>query len=574
MSNTWGTLLTSPALWACAGDQSYTRGVTYYEEGRVHGLMRLDNALVADVVGTQTYHVELRIAGDALVGACDCPMGDAGHFCKHCVAVGLAYLEGGTLGRAPVEPSVPAPDIRGYLSSLDKDTLVALLLNLVARDADLREQLAVRAAHQGDAPVDLSLYRAAFARAAATGGYVHYREAYAYVSGLSRVHGLYQELLEGGAAHEVVTLTEEAYAALETAYEEVDDSDGMLSMVVGDFLELHHAACLVARPEPVALARKLFAWEVSSGFGFFDGAQHSYADVLGEAGRAEYRRLAQEAWEAPRRGDLDTVDWRRRMIARMLEGFARDDGDVDAVVAIKADNLSSSSAYLEIAQVLAEAGREEDAIGWAERGVAAFSDDRDDRLVRFLANLYQQHENHEAAMAIIWRLFVARPYLPVYQLLEEHATRANAWPHWRAQAWELLQTSMASGPANVGERPWEPPAGSEAVRILQWEGDPDAAWDMACAHGCTEDLWVELANQRAVAHPEESLTIYRRQVERVLTVTNQQAYERAIGVLRAIIPLMNRLERGNELGAYLASLRETYRRKRNFIKLLDALRWQ
>ena len=52
------------------------------------------------------------------------------------------------------------------------------------------------------------------------------------------------------------------------------------------------------------------------------------------------------------------------------------DGDVDRLVAIKARTLDHGWDYLEIAQLLHDAGRLEDAIGWAERGVAAHADAR------------------------------------------------------------------------------------------------------------------------------------------------------------------------------------------------------
>jgi hypothetical protein len=58
------------------------------------------------------------------------------------------------------------------------------------------------------------------------------------------------------------------------------------------------------RPDPLRLARDLFAREMEDDYGAFDGALALYADVLGEAGQTEYRRLAAEAWEklTPARG--------------------------------------------------------------------------------------------------------------------------------------------------------------------------------------------------------------------------------------------------------------------------------
>ncbi len=54
-------------------------------------------------------------------------------------------------------------------------------------------------------------------------------------------------------------------------------------------------------------------------------------------------------------------------------------------------------------------------------------------------------------------------------------------------------------------------------------------------------------------------------------MTNNAAYEEAVEILRKVRKLMIRLERGTQFYDYLAVLRVEYKRKRNFIKLLDAI---
>ena len=51
-----------------------------------------------------------------------------------------------------------------------------------------------------------------------------------------------------------------------------------------------------AKPDPEVLAARFFAWEVGGNYAMFYGVVKSYADVLGEKGLAEYRRLAEEEW--------------------------------------------------------------------------------------------------------------------------------------------------------------------------------------------------------------------------------------------------------------------------------------
>ncbi|HEV3052584.1 MAG TPA: hypothetical protein VGX50_19890 [Longimicrobium sp.] len=85
-------ILTADILLRLAGDVAYLRGVAYANEGRVEELAVQDGVLVAHVRGTETYTVRLDTEKPGLSFDCTCPVGDEVRFCKHCVAVGLAWL--------------------------------------------------------------------------------------------------------------------------------------------------------------------------------------------------------------------------------------------------------------------------------------------------------------------------------------------------------------------------------------------------------------------------------------------------------------------------------------------------
>ena len=142
----------------------------------------------------------------------------------------------------------------------------------------------------------------------------------------------------------------------------VDPAGGLRGSCTCPLGESGLAVCEQARPDPVALAERLFELETSTD-DLFAGALGTYAEVLGAAGCARYAELAHAAWAT------GTSSW---TLARIMERLA--DGDVDRVVEIKARTVEHSWDYLEIARLLRDAGRREDAIGWAERGVAAHPD--------------------------------------------------------------------------------------------------------------------------------------------------------------------------------------------------------
>lgn len=85
-------LITRATLKKFAGSRSFQRGEEYFADGAVERLRATDRKITANVDGTDTYWVELRNDDDELDYDCTCPYATGGNFCKHCVAVGLAWL--------------------------------------------------------------------------------------------------------------------------------------------------------------------------------------------------------------------------------------------------------------------------------------------------------------------------------------------------------------------------------------------------------------------------------------------------------------------------------------------------
>ncbi|KOV81108.1 hypothetical protein ADL03_30410 [Nocardia sp. NRRL S-836] len=132
------TTLTTELLLHRAGTKSYWRGLTYRDA--VRALRVHSRHVTALVRGSEDalYSVELSWAETHLAGACTCPHGSEGFFCKHCVAVGLVLLERGE--------TVPPPDaedveLRDRLRSLPAEVLRELLYEQAAGDLGLRSRI-------------------------------------------------------------------------------------------------------------------------------------------------------------------------------------------------------------------------------------------------------------------------------------------------------------------------------------------------------------------------------------------------------------------------------------------------
>jgi uncharacterized Zn finger protein len=458
----------------------------------------------------------------------------------------------------------------------DKKALVELLIEQATNDDRLRQRLFLKAAKTNSKALNLATYQEAIKDAVEIDGFVDYRSAYDYAHGIEEVIDSVEELLKEGHATEVMSLAEYALEAVEEAMGSVDDSDGDMSSILEDLQRLHHDACKKARPDPEALARRLFEWELRTDYDTFYGAAETYASILGKKGLAVYQTLAEQEWAkvpALRPGQDDSEKYGKRFrVTHIMETLARQTGDVETVVAVMKRDLSLAYHYLQIAETYKSAHKYDLALDWAERGVKAFPKQTDSRLREFLAEEYHRRKRYDEAMSLIWAEYSESPTLEEYQNLRRHADKIGLWQNWREKALAYVRNCIAEAKNKAKKDRWgwfQKTDHSDLVRIFLWEKDVEAAWCEAQEGGCSNDLWLELAAKRDKEHPEDALPIYQHQIESTLDRKNNEAYTEAIGFLRKVRQLMIRLGRGVEFTGYVNQIRMAHKPKRNFIKLLD-----
>jgi tetratricopeptide (TPR) repeat protein len=391
-----------------------------------------------------------------------------------------------------------------------------------------------------------------------------------------------RELLEDGHAEVVVALAEQAIDCAEDALGFLDDSDGYMSGIAEDLQGLHLDACLSARPDPVTLATTLFERELHSGdLDVFHGAAASYTEVLGKPGLTEYRRRAQIIWDAlpslgP--GDKGSFDSRRFQITSMMRTLAEVAGDVDAAVDVLARDQSSPYQFVLIAERLRDAGRYDDALAWAEKGLELFACE-DSRLVETATQEYHRAGRGADAVALAWRAYDERTNPAGYQRLREQARLAGVWEDSRERALSKLRAQVDTDVAAASRKktgqpqPWAVCDASALASVFLFEGDVDQAWSEAQAAGCSRVLWLELARLRAQDHPSEAIPIWQSDVERAIDAKNNHAYAEAVATIARIRTLMVEAGQDEAFPSYTEQLRARHKAKRNLMKLFDQHHW-
>lgn len=148
--------LTPETLRQAAGEGAFARGAEYHALGQVLSLAEYDGAIAAVVQGARAYRVLLRGGARGIAGRCNCPIGDRGAFCKHCVAAGLGFLE--KQSRPESRQEVVLADAAIHLRLRSRDELVELLLAEALESPRLRERLLLDAANRTGKPIETRAY--------------------------------------------------------------------------------------------------------------------------------------------------------------------------------------------------------------------------------------------------------------------------------------------------------------------------------------------------------------------------------------------------------------------------------
>ncbi|MDA2811712.1 SWIM zinc finger family protein [Nocardiopsis sp. RSe5-2] len=137
----------SPEDLRSAADPAwFSRGLRYFESGRVQRLRPGPGQVTAVVSGTRPYRVTLRPTATGLPQEdCTCPLGrDGAPWCKHAIATALAWIDAG-------QPELPdSPDggtagtesaLKEFLADQEHDWLVDQLLDFADDDPTVLARL-------------------------------------------------------------------------------------------------------------------------------------------------------------------------------------------------------------------------------------------------------------------------------------------------------------------------------------------------------------------------------------------------------------------------------------------------
>lgn len=561
--------MTLEELRSCVESRIWKRGADYAEYGHVIALSREGSRVIALVEGSEPhpYDVWLDFAMPAQnedAWSCNCPMGVDSLLCKHVVAAAIvAETEGEVLPEDEddafhVPADRPPKDaLEAFLAQQPADVLAERLNALAAEfdEVDRALRFWMRTA-QADNNSDL---RNAISGMIGRPRFLDWQASNDYARRLDAIVDMLQGMLSG-QPERVADAAAYALKRLFKIYERADDSGGGVGDALRDVGRLHAEATRRSSIDSPKLARELLKLQQADHWGILP--LDAYREALGEQGLRIYGDALEKRWaalpppEPPRRSHsfYSGEDSQRLHLRLLLEDWCRVTGDIDRLIAIKAEDLTRPYAYLNLVKCCIEHGRDKPALDWAERGHKAFPDDP--RLCEALAERYRQEGFGEDALSMRWRSFELQPHEAAFGELREAA--GDDWPQWRERALDFVQHKERTGANGVRDV-------SSRIALLLAEDAVGEALEVLQGNGCRNNILERLAHAAADSHPQQAAQLYRSLVEQMLPQRTGK-----YGDIVEMLQRFSALAPPESASAYLGELRTRFRAKRNFIRDLDA----
>ncbi len=564
------TKITKSILQSLSLPVSFARGHELFLSDAVFDTARQGNLLTGKCEGSSApfYQISVQLDEGGIQEAfCTCPY-DRGGYCKHIIALVLAYIH-------HPDAFSEQKNIEELLGEMDKDALMRLIVQMVAKNPDLYAwlQTAIPAASARSKPVQsrskrkTEVSKSVYKRQIQ--GILHslrgYRMSEAYwmmggmVNQLGEVRDSASEFLEAGDAQGALVILTTLLMEVSGSFDQFDDSDGELSgffsglalplieTILSANLNKTERRRLYQELEPVI--QELSAYGIDDLDGILAALNRGWSgEMLDELEDYSFdETILIEAklniLERQNRTEeylelcLETGEY-QCYILKQIEL-----GEFEKAIEIAWKTLTQADAALVVAKALRNAGHLPDALRLAEKGLGLSGSKHD--LGVWLGPIEEAQGQIEPAIQAYQAAFMSQPSLEVYTSLKNLS--GEKWENLKGF---LVQTMQALPYTDVlvdvylFEEAWD-----EAIVITDQAGE----WNYSLIEKVTDAV--------LPFRPDWVIQASRKQAEGLIAKTQSKYYAIATGWLAKMKKAYLASDRKTEWLAYLEDLKSTYSRR-------------
>jgi len=540
--------LTKDEIAELCGESVLFKAEDYSDSKRVSNIRVEDNFLYFSVQGSRPspYKVEVEYdpKSDEFIPRCSCPSDMA--FCKHVIATLLA-VQGGSAVKSK-RSTVSDEEAEAYLSTLSRDDLINLIRGYFERFQDIRRELSLRAARSRGEKVDIAEYTSEIDDAVS--GYVDYDQMVDFIGKLDDIYTS-MERLTSIFPEESAEILEHFIKRCIRHYENCDDSDGMYGDFIEKLMELHSTALSRFDCDQKRLAEWIIhQWEHND-YGLGDYILETYASAL----RVEALNILRDRFSSKLTDVEQRISSKSKWETRYEYSSTKEFllkvydllGDDERFFKLAESGLKDSSDYLLLVEKLVKVGRIDEAIARCEEGIGKRLDEG---LLKMLAGLYGDKNNHEKELSVLEKLLRIAPSEEILERIEYLAEKTGKKSEYKKRAVKILN----------GEKQFE-----LLAKVYMKDKDYEDLIDIALNKGCHRELREKIAGFIAQKFPEEATRIYQDVIPDLISEMENYAYRKAATLLVELRKIHHSQGREQEWTSYIEALKTKHKSKRNLM---------
>lgn len=567
-------MITDKQLIALAGKGAFGRGKDYFTSGAVIEWNKKGTTITALVAGSETYAVTLRHTSRNFDGSCDCPASDGFDFCKHCVAVALAYRQESS-EQSKLESGKPIERIQAYLNKLDKSQLQGELIALMEHDRVLREQWSLRADLALNKIDAKAIKKRITAALPYNRNYYRYAQVRSYFAQAEPAIDLLEKQAPNLEANKALELVDYGLQRLNKALETIDDSGGFRLDIEETLQALHIVTLARTGWDNEQLVSYLESVEDSDCSDFYPAIPDAYYDLLGEEGLRLYVQHKQAIWDAlpplPPQADWDKKSPYLRLSHLLIaHAQATDDTAAEIVLLEKmatevrdcvglCERLIALDLWPQVDMWLSKAKQ------WQKKSSPRSTMyDRNVDIERVELKLFLHKGDLAAALQKQWEIYQVQSGINNYKQLLDLAEQCGERKRWHDKVFSILHDNVEKSKENYSLiRQLD-----HLIDLYLHENKPDNALTLVNKFKISQESLYAVINA-FYKQPTITMPLYQRLVEVNIRQANNDAYKQGIIFF---MECRNSLQNQAHKQAFTLmeeELRTRHKAKRNFIKYLN-----
>ncbi|MCL2388403.1 MAG: SWIM zinc finger family protein [Defluviitaleaceae bacterium] len=234
------------------------RGKSYYRSGHIVALEFDGDEWVAEVDGSEEYTVTVNLSDEGLIlnTYCDCPY-DWGDYCKHQVAVFFALREKEQQPKQKTAKPKQNESLESILSKLDKQALVALIVEYAEIYKPMKSEIRFRYAENVDITKSARQVVRSAISAVKRRGHIEYHDTEAATDGAQSILRTMENKIDSNELLTAVSLGIIIAEEMMELLDYCDDSNGYVSGTISEAVEQMNSAIL-AMPQDYNDSGKIF----------------------------------------------------------------------------------------------------------------------------------------------------------------------------------------------------------------------------------------------------------------------------------------------------------------------------